>query len=99
MKLDLDNATREELIQLNLQLIARLQTLEEQVRQLKAELDSLRGGGSQSNPPSFVKANRPLVVRKKSVRSERMASLASLISLRLVSSTRLSNARTANLIS
>lgn len=59
MKLDLDNATREELIQLNLQLVARLQILEEQVLQLKAELESLRGGGSKSNPPSFVKANRP----------------------------------------
>ena len=65
MKLDLDNATREELIQLNSQLIARLQTLEEQVKQLKAELESLRGGGSQSNPPSFVKANRPARNKKK----------------------------------
>ena len=65
MKLDLDIATREELIQLNLQLIARLQTLEEQVEQLKAELESLRGGGSKSNPPSFVKANRPARSKKK----------------------------------
>lgn len=65
MKLDLDNATREELIQLNSQLIARLQTLEEQVKQLKAELESLRGGGSHSNPPSFVKANRPARNKKK----------------------------------
>lgn len=65
MKLDLDNATREELIQLNLQLIARLQTLEEQVAQLKAELESLRGGISQSNPPGFVKANRPARSKKK----------------------------------
>jgi hypothetical protein len=68
--LDLDNATREELIQLNLQLIAQLQTLEEQVKQLKAELESLRGGGSSSNPPSFVKANRP-AHRKKSKRKKR----------------------------
>lgn len=65
MKLDLDNATREELIQLNSQLIARLQTLEEQVKQLKAELESLRGGDSQSNPPSFVKPNRPARNKKK----------------------------------
>lgn len=65
MKLDLENATREELIQLNLQLVARLQTLEEQVRQLKAELDSLRGGGPQSNTPDFVKANRPPRSKKK----------------------------------
>ena len=65
MKLDLNLATREELIQLNLQLIARLQLLEEQVEQLKAELESLRGGGSKSNPPSFVKANRPARSKKK----------------------------------
>jgi transposase len=65
VKLDLGNATREELLQLNLQLVARLQTLEEQVKQLKAELESLRGGGSPSNPPSFVKANRPARSKKK----------------------------------
>jgi len=65
VKLDLDNATRDELIQLNLQLIARLQTLEEQVKQLKAELESLRGGGSKSNPPAFVKANRPAPSKNK----------------------------------
>jgi len=65
VKLDLDIATREELIQLNLQLVARLQSLEGQVMQLKAELESLRGGGSKSNPPSFVKANRPAPSKKK----------------------------------
>jgi transposase len=63
VKLDLQQASREELIQLNLQLIARLQNLEEQVKQLEAELTSLRGG--QSNPPSFVKANRPARNKKK----------------------------------
>jgi transposase len=63
--LDLENATREELIQLNLQLIARLQLLEERVKQLEAELDSSRGGGSKSNPPSFVKANRPAPSKNK----------------------------------
>jgi hypothetical protein len=65
VKLDLDNATREELLQLNLQLIARIHSLEEQVLQLKSELDSLRGGGSKSNPPTFVKANRPTRSKKK----------------------------------
>ena len=63
--IDLETATREELIHLNLQLIARLQTLEEQVKQLEAELSSLRGGGGQSSPPSFVKANRPARNKKK----------------------------------
>lgn len=63
--LDLDNATREQLIQLNLQLIARLQFLEEHVKQLESELESLRGGGSKSDPPSFVKANCPARNKKK----------------------------------
>ncbi len=53
------------MIQLNLQLITRLQTLEDQVKQLEAELASLRGGGDQSNPPSFVKANRPARNKRK----------------------------------
>ena len=63
--LDLENATREELLQLNLQLIAQLQVLQERVKQLEAELESLRSGGSNNNPPSFVKANRPARSKKK----------------------------------
>ncbi len=63
--LDLQQATREELIQLNLQLIAQLQVLQEHVKQLETELESLRGGGSQSNPPTFVKAYRPARSKKK----------------------------------
>jgi transposase len=65
VKLDLDNATREELLQLNLQLIAQLQLLQERVKHLEAELESLRGGGSHNNPPSFVKASRPAPSKKK----------------------------------
>jgi hypothetical protein len=63
--LDLENASREELIQLNLQLIAQLQVLQERVKQLEAELESLRGGGSKSSPPAFVKANRPARSKNK----------------------------------
>jgi transposase len=63
--LDFQQATREELIHLNLQLVAQLQLLQERVKQLEAELESLRGGGSESNPPSFVKANRPPRSKKK----------------------------------
>lgn len=63
--LDVENATREELIQLNLQLIAQLQVLQERVKQLEAELESLRGGGSNSDPPTLVKANRSAASKKK----------------------------------
>jgi Family of unknown function (DUF6444) len=65
VKLDLDIATREELIQLNLQMIAQVQLLQERVKQLEAELESLRGSGNHSNPPSFVKVNRPARSKKK----------------------------------
>lgn len=65
MKLDLDIATRDELIQLNLQLVAQLQLLQHRVKQLEAELESLRGGPSHSDPPSFVKVNRPAPSKKK----------------------------------
>jgi hypothetical protein len=65
VKLDLDIATREELIQLNLQLVAQLQLLQERVKQLEAELESLRGGSSHNNPPSFIKVNRPAPSKKK----------------------------------
>jgi len=61
----MENASREELLQLNLQLIAQLQVLQERVKQLEAELESLRGGGSTTDPPSFVKANRPARSKKK----------------------------------
>ena len=63
--LDLENATREQLLQLNLQLIAQLQVLQERVKLLEAELESFRGGGLKSNPPPFVKANRPARAKKK----------------------------------
>ena len=65
MELDLQQANREDLIHLNLQLVAQLQLLQERVKQLEAELESLRGGGSQNNPPSFVKANRSARSKKK----------------------------------
>ena len=65
MSLDLKNASREELIQLNSQLIAQLQILQARILHLEAELDSLRGGGSKSNPPTFVKASRPARNKKK----------------------------------
>jgi transposase len=62
--LDLEQASREELIQLNLQLIAQLQVLEVRVKQLEAELESSRGD-DQSDPPAWVKPNRPARSKKK----------------------------------
>src|SRR5205085_3210761 len=63
--IDLENASREELIHLNSQLLAQLQILQERVKQLEAELQSLRGGGDQSQPPDWVKPNRPTRKKKK----------------------------------
>src|SRR5205085_3707452 len=64
--IDLEKASREELIQLNSQLLAQLQLLQERVQQLEAELQSLRGGGGpSSSPPVWVKPNRPSRKKKK----------------------------------
>jgi len=65
VSLDPQNASREELLHLNLQLIAQLQTLQDRIKELESELESLRGSGSKSDPPSFVKANRPAHSKKK----------------------------------
>jgi len=65
--IDLEKASREELIQLNAQLLAQLQLLQERVKQLEAELQALRGGGGPSpSPPDFVKPNRPTRKKEKS---------------------------------
>src|SRR5438128_3662939 len=71
---DLENASREELIHLNSQLLAQLQLFQERVKQLEAELQSLRGGGGQSQPPEWVKPNRP--TRKKKKRKPRSPGFA-----------------------
>jgi len=64
--IDLEKASREELLHLNAQLLAQLQVLQERVKQLEAELQSLRGGsGPSSSPPVWVKPNRPARKKKK----------------------------------
>src|SRR5918911_2980650 len=64
--IDLETASREELIQLISQLLAQLQTLQERVKQLEAESPSSRGGGGgQPQPPTWVKPNRPSRKKKK----------------------------------
>lgn len=64
--IDLEKASREELIQLNSQLLAQLQVLQERVKQLEAELQSSRGGGgAKPSPPDWVNPNRPTRKKKK----------------------------------
>jgi transposase len=66
LMVDLEQASREELIQLISQLLAQLQTLQERVKQLEAQLASSRGsGGSTPSPPIWVKPNRPTRKKKK----------------------------------
>jgi transposase len=66
LMIDLEKASREELLQLNAQLLAQLQVLQERVKQLEAELASSRGGsGSSPSPPIWVKPNRPSRKKKK----------------------------------
>lgn len=68
--IDLEKASREELLHLNAQLLAQLQALQERVKQLEAELQSLRGGsGPSPSPPVWVKPNR--LARKKKKRKPR----------------------------
>ena len=64
--IDLEQASREELIQLISQLLAQLQALQERVKHLEAELASSRGsGGSTPSTPIWVKPNRPTRRKKK----------------------------------
>ena len=73
--IDLEQASREELIQFNSQLLAQLQLLQERVKQLEVELQSRRGGGGpSSSPPVWVKPNRPS--RKKKKRKPRLHGFA-----------------------
>ncbi len=58
MKVDVEQASRDELIELIKQLLARVQTLEDRVQELEAENERLRSGDSKKEPPSWVKANR-----------------------------------------
>lgn len=64
--IDLEKASREELLQLIAQLLAQQQLLQERVKQLEAELASSRGGnGPSSSPPLWVKPNRSTRKKKK----------------------------------
>jgi hypothetical protein len=67
--IDLEKASREELLQLIAQLLTQQQLLQERINQLEVELQSLRGGGPSPSPPDFVKPNRPS--RKKKTRKPR----------------------------
>lgn len=65
MKVDVEQASRAELIELVKQLLSRVQVLDARVQELEAENERLRSGGSQKEPPSWVKANRALSSAKK----------------------------------
>lgn len=58
MKVEVEQASRAELIELVKQLLARVQTLEDRLQELAAENERLRSGGGTKQPPSWVKANR-----------------------------------------
>lgn len=64
--IDLEKASREDLIQLIAQLLAQQHTLQERIQQLEAELQSSRGGSASSaSPPPWVKPNRRARKKKK----------------------------------
>lgn len=64
--IDLEKASREELLQLIAQLLAQQQLLQERVKQLEAELQSSRGGkGPSPSPPDWIKPSRPSRKKKK----------------------------------
>lgn len=66
LMIDLEKASREELIFLNSQLLAQLQLLQERIKQLEAELQNLRGGPpSNSSTPIRVKPSRSPRKKKK----------------------------------
>jgi len=73
MKVDLDQASREELIALIQELVRRQQELEAQVRELEAETERLRKTGSESSA-TWVKANRPK--RERTPRRKRVQGYA-----------------------
>ncbi|MCA1605012.1 MAG: transposase, partial [Acidobacteria bacterium] len=65
MKVDVEQASRAELIELVKQLLARVQLLEARVQELEAENERLRSGDRQKELPSWVKANRATSGEKK----------------------------------
>jgi transposase len=65
MNIDLEQASRDELIDLIKHLLARVQVLEDRVQELEIENERLRSGGSQKESPSWVKANRATRGEKK----------------------------------
>ena len=56
MNVDLENSTRDELKELLLELLLRLEVLEQRNKELEAENERLRKEADKKNPPSFVKA-------------------------------------------
>ncbi len=65
MNVDFEKVSRDELIELIKQLLARVQVLEDRVQDLEAENERLRSGGGNKQSPSWVKANRSPTSDKK----------------------------------
>jgi len=66
MKIDFEQASREELIEFIKELLVRLQALEVRSQELEAENERLRSGGEKKGPPPpWVKPNRPLTGEKQ----------------------------------
>ena len=76
--LDLEKASREELVNLVRQLLDRVLVLEARVKELEAENERLRrenerlgGEGGKKEPPSWVKSNRPQSEKKERKKREK----------------------------
>ena len=74
MNLDLENASRDELIELVVQLLTRLDAFEQRIKELEAENQRLRQETGNKPPPPFVKVNK--VARKKKPRKKRAKGFA-----------------------
>ena len=73
MKVEVEQASRAELIELVKHLLVRVQTLEDRIQELAAENERLRSDGGPKQPPPWVKANGALGSDKRSAKSVREA--------------------------
>ena len=65
LPMDLNAASREELIEVAQQLLSYIGTLEARIKELEDQQKPPTGGVKESKPPSWVKANRPARLNKE----------------------------------